>query len=258
MSVGAVTRWASVGGSREYDGPVPENLVLLHGFAGTRRTWNGVVERLASERYTPLAIDLPGHGDCADSRPITFDACVAHVLAGSPHRFALCGYSLGGRVGLHVALAAPERVSRLVLVSSMAGIADDAERTARRAADDALADDLETRSFAEFMDRWEVQPVFAEDPPEVHAAMRAEQGRNDPCALAAVLRGIGTGAMTPLWDRLGELQMPVTVLVGERDLKFHASARRLVEMLSDGELRMEPGGHRLPLESPQCVADALG
>jgi 2-succinyl-6-hydroxy-2,4-cyclohexadiene-1-carboxylate synthase len=251
---------------------VPENLVLLHGFAGTRRTWDGVVQRLAPERYTPLALDLPGHGDAADAledrdlgphpathpRPVvTFGACVAHVLANSPARFTLCGYSLGGRVGLHVALAAPERVSRLVLVSSTAGIADDAERARRRAADEALADDLETRSFAEFMDRWEAQPVFAGDPPEVHAAMRAEQRRNDPRALAAVLHGIGAGAMTPLWDRLAELAMPVTVLVGERDTKFHAPGRRMTELLPDAELEIVPGGHRLPLESPGAVAGAI-
>jgi 2-succinyl-6-hydroxy-2,4-cyclohexadiene-1-carboxylate synthase len=247
---------------------VPENLVLLHGFAGTRRTWDGVVARLAPERYTPLALDLPGHGEArdAEARPrpeprprpaITFDACVERVLASSPPRFALCGYSMGGRVGLNVALAAPERVLRLVLISSTAGIADDAERAARRAADEALADDLETRSFKDFMDRWESQPVFAGDPPAVHAAMRAEQQRNDPRALAAVLRGIGAGAMPPLWDRLAELAMPVTVLVGERDRKFHAPGRRMAELLPHAELEIVPGGHRLPLESPRAVASAI-
>jgi 2-succinyl-6-hydroxy-2,4-cyclohexadiene-1-carboxylate synthase len=237
---------------------VAQNLVLLHGFAGTRRTWDGVVERLDPERYTPLALDLPGHGEAQDApTPITFAGCVEHVLNNSPARFVLCGYSLGGRVGLHVALAAPERLSRLVLVSSTAGLVEQTDRLARAAADDALANSLQSRSFSQFMDRWEAQPVFAEDPPEVHAAMRVEQQRNDPNALASVLRGVGTGVMTPLWDRLDELQMPVTVLVGERDLKFHAPGRRMVEMLAHGELRMVPGGHRLPIENPGCVTDAL-
>ncbi|HEY7830074.1 MAG TPA: alpha/beta fold hydrolase [Solirubrobacteraceae bacterium] len=247
---------------------MPENLVLLHGFAGTRRTWDGIVQLLASERYTPLALDLPGHGQAVDARAplhweshpragITFAACVERILAQSPPRFTLCGYSLGGRLGLHVALAAPERVSRLVLISSTAGIADVTERAERRAADDTLAEDLEQRPFTEFMDRWQAQQVFAADPPEVHAEMRAEQQCNDPLALAAVLRGIGTGAMTPLWDRLGELMMPVTVLVGERDEKFHALGRRMVELLPDGELAIVPGGHRLPLENPRAVVDTL-
>jgi 2-succinyl-6-hydroxy-2,4-cyclohexadiene-1-carboxylate synthase len=237
---------------------VPENLVLLHGFAGTRDTWSGVIARLPSERYTPLALDLPGHGTAATAiRPVTFAGCVRHVLAASPKRFALCGYSLGGRVALHVALAAPERVSRLVLVSSTAGIPDDAERSARRAADDALAEDLETRPFAEFMDRWEAQPLFADDPPHVRAAMRAQQTQNSPTALAEVLRGVGTGAMRPLWERLHELRMPVAVLAGARDVKFHAAGRRFVELLPDAAFWLVHGGHRLPLENPQSVADVF-
>jgi len=247
----------------ESNGFVPQDLVLLHGFAGTRHTWDGVVALLAPERYTPLALDLPGHGDAhgvsrAGAASITFEACVEHVLAHAPTRFALGGYSLGGRVGLHVALAAPERVSRLVLVSSSAGIVDANERAGRRTADNALAERLEQRPFKEFMDYWRTQPVFAKDPPEVHAAIRVEQQRNDPRALAAVLRGIGTGAMTPLWDRLAELHMPVSVLVGERDVKFHNPALRMIEMLPDAELRTVPGGHRLPLENPRAVAEVLG
>jgi 2-succinyl-6-hydroxy-2,4-cyclohexadiene-1-carboxylate synthase len=100
-----------------------ETAVLLHGFGGTRRAWDGVIERLPPEPYRPLALDLPGHGEYADATPpISFAGCVEHVLARAPERFALCGYSLGGRIALHVALTAPERVSRLVLVSTTAGI----------------------------------------------------------------------------------------------------------------------------------------
>ncbi len=169
----------------------------------------------------------------------------------------LCGYSMGGRVALHVALAAPRRVRALVLVSSTAGLVDDAARGARRAADCALADSLVQEPFERFMDRWAAQPVFAEDPPEVHERMRAEQLRNDPLALADVLCGIGTGEMEPLWERLGELVLPVTVLVGERDEKFHAPGRLLAELLPDCRMHIVPGGHRLPVEAPGEVADAL-
>ena len=90
---------------------VAEDLVLLHGFGGTHRAWDGVLERLDVERYRPLALDLPGHGSQAGhARPITFDACVECVLGQAPGRFVLCGYSMGGRIALHVALAAPQRV----------------------------------------------------------------------------------------------------------------------------------------------------
>ncbi len=237
---------------------MPENVVLLHGFGGTRRAWDGVIALLDRERQLPLALDLPGHGDAADApRPITFEGCVEHVLARCPSRFELCGYSMGGRVALHVALAAPDRVQRLVLVASSAGIEDEAERLQRRLSDHRLADDLQRLPYDEFIERWRTQPLFADDPPEVGALARADQRRNRPDALAAVLRGIGTGEMAPLWDRLPELAMPVFVIVGERDAKFQALGRRMTELLPDAELLVVPGGHGLPLENPAAVAHAL-
>jgi 2-succinyl-6-hydroxy-2,4-cyclohexadiene-1-carboxylate synthase len=237
---------------------VPEDVVLLHGFSGTHRAWDGVVAQLSPERYRPLGLDLPGHGLYADAaRPIAFAGCVDHVLARVPARFALCGYSLGGRVALHVALAAPERVTRLVLVSTTAGIDDVAARAERSAADHRLADELERVPFEDFIERWRTQPLFADDPPEVGRLAREDQRRNRPDPLAAVLRGIGSGEMTPLWDRLGELTMGVTVLVGDRDAKFRVLGEQMVELLPDAELTVVDGGHLLPLENPAAVARAL-
>jgi 2-succinyl-6-hydroxy-2,4-cyclohexadiene-1-carboxylate synthase len=217
-----------------------------------------VVAQLRPESYLPLALDLPGHGDSADTpTPITFDSCVAGVLAHSPERFALCGYSLGGRVALHVALAAPERVTRLVLVSSSAGIEDPDERAERRAADRRLADDLERIPFEQFIERWRKQPLFADEPPQVGALAREDQRRNRPGALAKVLRGLGTGEMPPLWGRLRELALPATVVVGQRDAKFRALGERMVGRLPNAELVVIPGGHGLPLESPAELAALL-
>jgi 2-succinyl-6-hydroxy-2,4-cyclohexadiene-1-carboxylate synthase len=238
---------------------VIEDVVLLHGFAGTHRAWDGVIARLSpEERYRPLALDLPGHGAHADApRPITFAGCVEHVLSRCPERFVLCGYSLGGRMALHVALHAPERVSRLVLVASTAGIEDPAERAARRRADRRLADEIEQAPLAEFVARWCSQPMFAEDPPEVDALARTDYARNPPAAIAAVLRGIGTGEMMPLWDGLGELTMPAAVLAGDRDVKFQALGRRMAQLMPHAGMTVVPGGHRLPLETPAAVAECV-
>jgi len=237
---------------------VPETVVLLHGFGGTHRMWDGVAERLDAERYSPLALDLPGHGEAAEAeRPITFAGCVEHVLARAPALFTLGGYSLGGRVALHVALAAPQRVARLVLIASSAGIDDDAERAERRCADAELAARLERGRFEEFIERWGRQELFADDPPDVRRLAEEDQRRNRPTALAAVLRGIGAGEMDPLWGRLAELEMPAAVVVGDRDAKFQVLGRRLVALLGDAELALVAGGHRLALENPAEVARAL-
>jgi 2-succinyl-6-hydroxy-2,4-cyclohexadiene-1-carboxylate synthase len=237
---------------------VPENLVLLHGFGSTGRLWDGVIGRLPPERYSALALDLPGHGSRGHAAPpITFAGCVEEVLARSPERFTLAGYSMGGRVALHVALAAPARVSRLVLVASTAGIDDPVERAARREADRLLAQKIERGSIEDFAALWRGQEMFADDPDDLDAAARREISRNSPSGVAAALRGIGTGEMQPLWDRLGALAMPATVMVGERDLRFRSLATRMARLLPDAELIVAPGGHVLPLESPEAVATAL-
>jgi 2-succinyl-6-hydroxy-2,4-cyclohexadiene-1-carboxylate synthase len=236
---------------------VAERLVLLHGFGGTRRAWDAVVERVDRERYMPLALDLPGHGSQAQERPITFASCVASVLERSPRRFALCGYSLGGRIAMHVALAAPERVTRLALVSASPGIEDPIERARRRGEDRRLARELEEGDYERFIERWRSQPLFAGDPPRVNALARADWRRNSPAALAVALRGIGAGEMRPLWPRLGELAMGTAVLAGARDKRYVALARRMVELLPAGALRILPGGHVLALESPADLAAAI-
>jgi 2-succinyl-6-hydroxy-2,4-cyclohexadiene-1-carboxylate synthase len=235
-----------------------EDVVLLHGFAATRHTWEGVEGHLPAERYRPLALDLPGHGELADApRPLTFDGCVRSVLERSPERFVLAGYSMGGRVALHIALAAPERIVRLVLISTTAGIENPDERAQRRDADHSLADEVEHGTIADFVDRWRAQPMFAEDPPEVGALARADQSRNRPDSVAAVLRGIGTGEMPPLWERLGELTMPVTVLVGERDIKYRALGKRMASLLPNAGLHVVSGGHALPYERPDVIAASV-
>ncbi|HWX52356.1 MAG TPA: hypothetical protein VNY34_03625, partial [Solirubrobacteraceae bacterium] len=72
-----------------------------------------------------------------------------------------------------------------------------------------------------------------------------------------VLRGIGSGEMEPLWDRLGELGMPVRVVAGEGDEKFRDLGQRMVALLPDARLTVIAGGHNLPLENPSGLAHAI-
>ena len=232
-------------------------IVFLHGFTHTGRSWDPVIAELG-QRYRALAPDIRGHGVAAERRPVDLPACVDDVLDEVDGSFALVGYSMGARLALRVALSAPGRVRRLVLIGGTAGIADDIERAERRRRDEALAERIEASTIEEFVHSWEQQPVLRGQPPAVAQAARRDRLRNQPAGLAAALRGLGTGAMDPLWSSLGALPMPATVIVGERDGKFRKLGERMVAELPDAELVVVPtAGHAVHLEAPALVAACL-
>jgi 2-succinyl-6-hydroxy-2,4-cyclohexadiene-1-carboxylate synthase len=170
------------------------------------------------------------------------------------------GYSMGGRTALHVALAHPDQVEGLVLISATAGIAPPGEREARRSADEALAARIEREGTEVFLDFWLAQPLFATLPPG--DAGRDERLANTPDGLASSLRLAGTGCQEPLWDRLAELReraLPVLLIAGELDAKYCDQAARMAEAIgpSARALIVSGAGHACHLEQPKVVSAAI-
>jgi 2-succinyl-6-hydroxy-2,4-cyclohexadiene-1-carboxylate synthase len=232
-------------------------VLFLHGFTNTGASWDPVIAALG-ERYRAIAPDIRGHGSASAARPVTLDAVIGDLAGLAPDRFTLVGYSQGGRIALHAALALPERVERLVLIGASPGIDDPVERAERRAADEALAREIAGSSIEDFAARWAATPVLAGQPQSVRDAAHADRLRNTPAGLAAALRGLGTGALPPLWDRLGELAPPVVLIVGERDEKFQAVGARMAREIARVTVLVVPGvGHAVHLEAPERVAEEI-
>ncbi len=232
-------------------------LVMVHGFTQTARSWGEVGRRLA-ERHRLLAVDAPGHGHSADIRLDLWDGARELIRVGGAADYL--GYSMGGRLCLHAGLAQPDRVLRLVLVGATAGLRDDAQRAARRAADGRLAATLAAGGDAGlscFLERWLAGPLFASLAPEP-AALQARLA-NTAAGLAANLELMGTGAQAPLDGRLAELAMPVLCVVGEHDAKFRTEADRLVAGIGDNAsvAVIEGAGHACHLERPGPFVDAV-
>ena len=242
-------------------------LLLLHGFTGSTETWAPVLQRLAAESEI-VAIDLIGHGRSdvpADWTRYSFERCVADLLAVLDTlgiaETDLLGYSLGGRVALHLAAAAPERVRGLILESASPGLADPTERRARLESDLALADEIERAGLESFVDSWEQQPLFASQrslPEAERLTLRGQRLRSDPRGLANSLRGMGAGRQEPLWERLPDLAMPTLILVGELDRKYCELGRQMAAQLPNARLEVVPGaGHTVHLEQPDHFGDAV-
>lgn len=225
-------------------------VVLVHGFTQTNQSWSTAADGLADEGFEVVLVDAPGHGRSRDMRVDLWHAGAALIEVGGDATYV--GYSMGARIALHAALLHPDRVRRLVMLGSTAGIDDPTERRERRRADEALAVSLETDGLEPFLKRWMASPLFATLSPE--AAGRESRLANSVEGLASSLRLCGTGTQDPpLWDRLGELHMPTLLLAGELDTKFRALARRLaVAIGQSASVELIAGaGHSAHLEQPK-------
>ncbi len=235
-------------------------LLLLHGFTGSARSWARCLPAWA-ERHRVIAPDLLGHaGSDAPADPALY--ALERQASGLHDLLALLeavpatviGYSMGARLALTLAVAYPADLAGLVLESPSAGIADPADRAARRAADERLADEIERDGVRAFVERWEAQPLFASHadlPAEVREAQRRERLRHGTTGLAASLRGAGQGAMTPLHDRLGAIAVPTLVVAGARDGVGLERARAVAAGMPDARLGVIDGsGHTPHLERP--------
>jgi 2-succinyl-6-hydroxy-2,4-cyclohexadiene-1-carboxylate synthase len=242
-------------------------LVLLHGFTGSAAGWASHMERFAL-RHLTVAIDLLGHGQSdapADPQRYGLAHGVEDVLAVldamGVRRAAVLGYSMGGRVALALAIAAPDRVSALVLESASPGLRDPEVRLARAAQDALLADAIERDGIEAFVDLWERQPLFgsqASMPGEARAQLRALRLRNSPVGLANSLRGFGQGVMMPLHDFLGEITVPVLIIAGALDERYCEIGREMGERISGAVLRIVPAaGHAVHLEQAEVFRDLV-
>jgi 2-succinyl-6-hydroxy-2,4-cyclohexadiene-1-carboxylate synthase len=235
-------------------------VLLVHGFTGRGTSW-GIHASALARMARVIMVDLPGHGRSGTAEPARMTversaddlAAILGRLDAAPA--AVIGYSLGARIALRVAVAHPASVAGLVLESPSAGIETEAERGARRAADERLAELLERDGIEAFVAAWQRQPIFASHaalPPARAVRLHAVRMANDPWGLAASLRGAGQGSMEPLFDRLGAIGAPTLVIAGALDDRGRSRAERVAAGIPDARLAVVDGaGHTPHLEQPR-------
>lgn len=217
---------------------------LVPGFSQTAAAWQPVIDQLP-DGGSASALNIPAAESFIET---------AHQLAREPAGI-WAGYSLGGRLALQVALDTPSTVHGLVLISANPGIVDPAARAKRRIADDSLADWIDAHDLDAFLDRWLAQPLFAGLDREQARSHRLDSTRD----IAHQLRTLGQGVQEPLWERLGELAMPVILVAGERDEQYAGIARRAAAAIgSTARLAIVPdGGHALLAQHPDAISVIL-
>jgi 2-succinyl-6-hydroxy-2,4-cyclohexadiene-1-carboxylate synthase len=240
-------------------------VTLLHGFTLSGRSWQEVIAKMP-DGFRWVVPDLRGHGATRipSGAPCTMDACLGDLEMLWDHlgieRTHLVGYSMGGRLALHVAARRPERVLSLLTIGAHAGLEEEA-REGRRQGDEALAQRIEKDGLEAFVDYWGSLPLLAgvdRRGPSFTAQLRAERMSNHVAGLAKSLRGMGAGRMEPVWDELAGVQFPCTFVAGQLDHGYVASARRLASTVVNGRVEVVlRAGHAVHLERPEAFARLL-
>lgn len=195
--------------TREGDGPT---LLFIHGAGGNAAVWFQQVEAFAGD-YTVICLDLPGFG-LSQPREMdaTHTALAAIVLEVMDHaeieRATLVGQSLGGWFALRAALAAPQRVDRLVLSCTMAGVAHDPAVAALSAAFAGMGSEgLAGMVLSEEFERGHTNKAL------LFRQITAFNPPLDPAAIGALFAPQG---LLPKKD-LARLDCPVLMISGEDD-----------------------------------------
>ncbi|MYR60245.1 3-oxoadipate enol-lactonase, partial [Streptomyces sp. SID625] len=235
------------------EGPATAPALLLGPSLGTSSAlWDRVAPELAAS-HRVVRWDLPGHGGSAagligPGATVADLAALVLELADALglERFAYAGVSLGGAVGLHLAVHHPERLTSLAVICSSAhfgGARPWRERAAlvRREGLAALAASAGSRWFAGDFTVPELIRDHREADPEAYAAC---------CdALAAF----------DLTGRLSEIRTPTLLIAGRQDPATPpAHLREIADAVPGAALTEIPGAsHLAPAQCPEAVLTAL-
>jgi len=241
------------------------SLVLLHGFMGSGNQFEHLIPELTAF-CNPITIDLLGHGETEGAElhyRFSTKEQIADLakLIGEQLKIPLFlyGYSMGARLSLQLALYRPDLFKGLILESGTFGIEGETERQARQALDARRSDDI-MGNFQGFLKEWANMPLFSSSSaePELIEKIDEIQKNQDPFWLANSLQGFGTGTMPCVRDRLGELPMPVQLLIGEKDSKFLHINRQMEKEITNSELAVvKEAGHRVHLDQPETFVSHL-
>lgn len=225
-------------------GPVwgPAALLWPSLFTDGQTSWGAQLSGLHDRGWRTLLVDPPGTGRTPSApRVFTMEECAEAAIqildAAGVEQAAMIGLSWGGYVGLRVALAAPGRVSALVLSNSGARSVPLALRLRNR----LFARIIQARAIPGGSSRLIVPGLISKRSRREHPAFAAELAANidqlDPLGLARAVRSVLVEP-TSLVDLLDRITVPTLVITGAEDRGLPPSySTEMAERITGAQLR---------------------
>ncbi len=225
----------------------------LHGNFGQPSDWRAAFPPGLPSHAWPLWEIRRHHPEARslDGFARWFNHQVAALPADGPR--VLAGYSLGGRLALHVLQDQPRLWQGALLISAHPGLSSPAQRADRLAHDAAWQKRALALPWPALLSAWNAQPVLqssAPPPPPPSEDWRPE--------IASAFLDWSLGAQADLLSAWLRGAPPVALLCGAADAKFAALAQSLAHRLPGATLAALPDcGHRLLAEAPCAVQKIL-
>jgi pimeloyl-ACP methyl ester carboxylesterase len=236
-------------------------LLLIPGFACDHMTWLSMVPAL-SARFRVVMLDNRGVGQSsgADSvigiRQMADDAAALMDAIGLS-KVHVAGHSMGGMIAQALALACPRRIQSLTLLSSSAKLDERGKAIIESWGD--LPKQVGVATASQLILPWIYTSAFYARPGAIDGLIELILANPYAPSTEVVYRQSRAISQWDNSDRLGRLDCPTLILVGEEDILLPVSySERLAQGIGGAELRVLPQtGHGLLLESPEAVASAM-
>jgi non-heme chloroperoxidase len=230
-------------------------VILLHGYGDSSFSYSRVMP-LLDAKYRIFALDQRGHGE--SDRPTSgykFADFAADALAFMDARqikkAVIVGHSMGSFVAQQIAVSAPERVEKLILIGSAATVRNDLVGELKKA-----VDELKDPVPVEFIREFQYGTVY-QKPPEDFMNRVIGESQKLP---ARVWREVMSGMLTAdSKSRLGNIKTPTLILWGDREPIFkRAEQDELLAGIPHAVFKVYRGvGHCPNWERPEEVARDL-
>ncbi|HVH65670.1 MAG TPA: alpha/beta fold hydrolase [Candidatus Acidoferrum sp.] len=248
---------------RQGQGPA---LVLLHGIPSSSYLWRDVIVPLAAT-FDVLAPDLLGYGD-SDKRldaDLSIAAQARYMVAVMEslgiHQAAVVGHDIGGGIAQLMAVDEPQRVARLILIDSVVDNnwpVPDIARLKEPVWDQIMVNRDLRSGLRKGLEAGIVTPERVTDE-LVDEWTRPFQDLGGRRAYLRAARALNNRDLTSRAKHIEQIEIPTLILWGADDKFLEPRwADTLKHKWRDTTVELiEPGGHFLPLDRPDAVADAI-
>lgn len=233
----------------------------IHGFLGESSDWSLIREDIKKKYKGNLnfisedlfakdqqgILDFGKQADSIIKKIKSFDSFAGKKI--------LVGYSLGGRIALHILQQSPELFDHFIFLSTNPGLKNDAEneRKNRIINDQKWSEKISMENWDEFLKEWNSQSVFAGSSSE---PMRDPQNY-DLLKLKESMVKWSLGKQTDFSNVLQMFNYKITWVVGSRDVKYCEIAEVLKSKGCINQFVKAEAGHRLWLDNPKAVAEII-